>query len=53
MVVQTVAGEMFDARVVQGAAEVMKVMGPGMVSASSARARMDASRPRSPGGATG
>lgn len=53
VVVQVVAGEMFDARVVQGAAEVVKVMAPGMVSASSARARMDAARPVTPGGATG
>lgn len=53
VVVQVTAGEMFDARVVQGAAEVVKVMAPGMVSASSARARMDAARPVTPGGATG
>jgi len=53
VVVQVVAGEMFDARVVQGAAKVVEIMAPGMVSASSARARMDAARPVTPGGATG
>lgn len=53
VVVQVVAGEMFDARVVQGAAEVVRVMTPGMVSASSARARVDAARPVTPGGVTG
>ena len=53
VVVEIVAGEMFDARVVQGAARVVKASAPTMMSMSSARTRRDAARPIMPGGRTG
>ena len=53
VVVQIVAGEMFDARVTQGAARVVQAVAPGMMGAASAQARRDAARPAMPGGMTG
>lgn len=53
VVVEIVAGEMFDARVVRGAAEVVRVAAPGMMSGAATKARMDAARPIMPGGSTG
>ncbi len=53
VVVEIVAGEMFDARVVQGAARVVQASAPTMMSMASARTRRDAARPAMPGGRTG
>lgn len=53
VVVEIVAGEMFDARVVQGAAQVYRAAAPGMLDTASAKTRRDAARPITPGGRTG
>lgn len=46
VVVHVVAGEMFDARVVQGAAEVVRQAAPGIAEAGAGMARRNLTRPR-------